>query len=252
MTFIRQRALKGEFLAGAWCNLNSPLSVEITAALGFDWLLVDQEHAPGDNRDLLAHAHAASQYPVSVLVRIAWVDRILIKRALDLGLGGIMVPYVQTAETAKEVVRYAKYMPQGERGVASSPRAAGYNANFKDYFATANDKLLTAVQIETGQSADNAEAIAAVDGVDVLFVGPLDLALNTNFYPAMFEDQKYVALLERVAKAAKNNGKACGILLPNVKWIPLLKGLGYTFIACGADGGMVANGMKASLDALRA
>jgi 2-keto-3-deoxy-L-rhamnonate aldolase RhmA len=252
MTYIRQRALKGEFLAGAWCNLNSPLSVEITAALGFDWLLVDQEHAPGDNGDLLAQAHAASQYPVTVLARVAWADRILIKRALDLGLGGIMVPYVQTAEAAREVVRYAKYMPQGERGVAASPRAAGYIATFTDYFTTANDKLLTAVQIETGLSVDNAEAIAAVDGVDVLFVGPLDLALNTNFYPAMFDDQKYVALLERVAKAAKNQGKACGILLPNVKWIPLLKGMGYTFIACGAEGGMIANGMKASLDALRA
>jgi len=252
MEYIRQRALKGEFLPGAWCNLNSQLSVEISAALGFDWLLIDQEHGPGDNKDLLVMAQAASRYPTTVLVRVAWVDRILIKRALDLGLGGIMVPYVQTAETAKEVVRYAKYMPQGERGIASSPRASGYNANFTDYFANANNNLLTVVQIETGQSVDNAEAIAAVDGVDVLFVGPLDLAISTKYHPVMFDDKNYVALLERVAKAAKNQGKACGILLPNVKWIPLLKGLGYTFVACGADGGMVANGMKSSLEALRA
>ena len=252
MEYIRQRALKGEFLAGAWCNLNSPLVVELSAALGFDWLLIDQEHAPGDNKDLLAHAQAASRYPACVLVRVAWVDRILIKRALDLGLGGIMVPYVQDAETARQVVRYAKYMPQGERGAASSPRASGYSANFANYFAQANDNLLTVVQIETGPSVDNAEAIAAVDGVDVLFVGPLDLSISTKYYPAMFDDKNYVALLERVAKAAKNHGKACGILLPNAKWIPLLKSLGYTFIACGADSGMVANGMKTSLDALRA
>ena len=251
MKYIRQSALKGEFLAGAWCNLNSSLAVEITASLGFDWLLVDQEHAPGDNKDLLSHAQAASRYPISVLARIAWVDRILIKRALDIGLGGIMVPYVQTAETAKEVVRYAKYTPQGERGIAASPRACEYNANFNDYFATANDNLLTVVQIETGQAVDNAEAIAAVDGVDVVFVGPLDLSISTKYYPVMFDDENYVALLERVAKAAKNQGKACGILLSNTKWIPVLKGMGYTFIACGADGGMVANGMKASLQALR-
>jgi 2-keto-3-deoxy-L-rhamnonate aldolase RhmA len=106
-------------------------------------------------------------------------------------------------------------------------------------------------QIETGKSVDNAESIAAIDGIDVLFVGPLDLSINVNLR-GMFEDDTYVARLKRVSQAAKKHGKACGILLPNAKWIPLLKELGFTFIACGSDGGYVLNSMKSTLEALLA
>ncbi len=251
MEFIRERALKGDFLAGAWLNLASPLTAEMAGMVGYDWLLIDQEHAPGDNWTILHQLQAAARYPVAPIVRVPWVDRILFKKILDLGAAGIMTPYVQTAEEAKEVVKFGKYMPMGERGIASSPRCAGYNMNFADYFENANKNTLFVAQIETGKSLDNAEAIAAVDGIDVLFVGPLDLSISTNLRK-MFEDDTYVANLKRVATAAKNNGKASGILLPHAKWIPLLKELGYTFIACGADGGYVLNGMKTTLEALRA
>ncbi|SBV95860.1 HpcH/HpaI aldolase/citrate lyase family protein [uncultured delta proteobacterium] len=251
MEFIRERALKGDFLAGAWLNLASPLTAEMAGLVGYDWLLIDQEHAPGDNWTILHQLQAASRFPVASIVRVPWVDRILFKKILDLGAAGIMTPYVQTAEEAKEVVKFGKYMPMGERGIASSPRCADYSTNFANYFENANKNTILVAQIETGKSVDNAEAIAAVDGIDVLFVGPMDLSISTNLRK-MFEDDKYVANLKRVATAAKNNGKACGILLPHAKWIPLLKGLGFTFIACGADGGYVLNGMKTTLEALRA
>ena len=251
MEFIRERILKGDFLPGAWLNLASPLTAEMAGLVGYDWLLIDQEHAPGDNWTLLHQLQAASRFPVAPIVRVPWVDRILFKKILDLGAAGIMTPYVQTAEEAKEVVRFGKYPPMGERGIASSPRCSDYSTNFQNYFENANKNTTMVVQIETGKSVDNAEAIAAVDGVDVLFVGPLDLSINTNLRD-MFENDKYVDNLRRVAVAAKNNGKACGILLPHVKWIPLLKGLGYTFIACGADGGYVLNSMKGTLESLRA
>ncbi|MCL2123181.1 MAG: aldolase/citrate lyase family protein [Desulfovibrionaceae bacterium] len=251
MEYIRERALKGDFLAGAWLNLASPLTAEMAGIVGYDWLLIDQEHAPGDNWTILHQIQAASRFPVAPIVRVPWVDRILFKKILDLGAAGLMTPYVQTAEEAKEVVRFGKYLPMGERGIASSPRCAGYSTNFQEYFANANKNLIMAAQIETGKSVDNAESIAAVDGIDVLFVGPLDLSISTDLR-GMFEDDKYVANLKRVSQAAKNHGKACGILLPNAKWIPLLKELGYTFIACGADGGYVLNSMKSTLEALRA
>jgi len=251
MEYIRERALKGEFLAGSWLNLASSLTAEMAGMVGYDWLLIDQEHAPGDNMTILHQLQAASRFPVAPIVRVPWVDRILFKKILDLGAAGLMTPYVQTPEEAKEVVRYAKYMPMGERGIASSPRCSDYSTNFADYFETANKNLILIAQIETGLSLDNAEAIAAVDGIDVLFVGPLDLAISTNLRK-MFEDPKYVDNLKRVAAAAKKHGKACGILLPNPKWIPLLKELGFTFIACGADGGYVLNSMKSTLEALRA
>ncbi|MDR3073405.1 MAG: 2,4-dihydroxyhept-2-ene-1,7-dioic acid aldolase [Deltaproteobacteria bacterium] len=251
MEYIRERALRGEFLAGAWLNLASPLTAEMAGLAGYDWLLIDQEHAPGDNWTILHQLQAASRFPVAPVVRVPWVDRILFKKIFDLGAAGIMTPYVQTAAEAREVVKFGKYMPMGERGIASSPRCSDYSSNFENYFASANKNLILIAQIETGLSLDNAEAIAAVDGIDVLFVGPLDLSISTNLRK-MFEDDKYVANLKRVAKAAKNNGKACGILLPNPKWIPLLKELGFTFIACGSDGGYVLSAMKSTLEALRA
>jgi 2-keto-3-deoxy-L-rhamnonate aldolase RhmA len=251
MEYIRERALQGDFLAGAWLNLASPLTAEMAGLVGYDWLVIDQEHAPGDNWTILHQFQAASRFPVAPIIRVPWVDRILFKKALDLGAAGIMTPYVQTAGEAKEVVKFGRYPPMGERGIASSPRCSDYSTNFENYFENANKNIAMIVQIESGKSVDNADAIAAVDGIDVLFVGPLDLSINTNLR-AMFEDDKYVANLRRIAAAAKNNGKACGIQLPHVKWIPLLKELGYTFIACGADGGYVLNGMKTTLEALRA
>ena len=251
MKFIRERVLKGEFFAGAWCNLASSITTEMAGAVGFDWVLLDQEHGPGDNMTLLHQMQSLAGARAGVIVRVPWADRILFKKALDLGASGLMIPYVQTVEEAKEIVKLAKYVPQGERGVASSPRCSTFSLNFTDYFANANGSLVTMVQMETPTAVNNAEAIAAVDGIDVLFVGPLDLSISSN-YRDMFENDKFVTLLKRVAAAAKNNGKACGILLPHVKWIPLLKGLGYTVIACGADGGYVLNGMKSSLEALRA
>jgi 2-keto-3-deoxy-L-rhamnonate aldolase RhmA len=251
MEYIRQRALKGDFLAGAWCNLASPISTEIIGTAGYDWILVDQEHGPGDNWTLMHQLQAVSRFPAAVVVRLPWVDRVCIKRTLDLGAAGIMIPYVQTAGEAKEVVKLAKYMPEGERGIAGSPRCMDYTTNFKQYFASANQKLITVVQIETAGSVENAEAIAAVPGVDVLFVGPLDLSYSVG-KPEWFADPSYVELLARVAKAAKKHGKAAGILLPKTDLIPQLKALGYTFIACGSDGGAVLAAMTATLKALRA
>jgi len=251
MEYIRERALKSDFLAGAWLNLASPLTAEMAGMVGYDWLLIDQEHGPGDSWTMLHQIQAASRFPVAPIVRLPWVDRILFKKTLDLGAAGIMTPYVQTAAEAKDMVRFGKYLPMGERGVAASPRCADYSLNFQEYFAHANTNLLLVAQIETGKSVDNAEAIAAVDGIDVLFVGPLDLSISLNLH-SMFEDDNYVAQLKRVSQSVKNQGKACGILLPHAKWIPLLKELGFTFIACGSDGGYVLNSMKSTLEVLRA
>ncbi len=249
--YIRERALKGEFLAGTWLNLASSMTSEMVGMAGYDWLLIDQEHAPGDNMTLLHQLQAVAGYTVAPIVRVPWVDRILFKKILDLGAAGIMAPYVQTAEEAKGVVRYGKYAPMGERGVAGSPRCMDYSANFQSYYENANKNLILIAQIETGLAVKNAEEIAAVEGIDVLFVGPLDLSINTGL-PGMYEDPAYVEHLKSVAAAAKKHGKVCGILLPHVKWIPLLKELGFTFVACGSDSGYVLGGMKSTLAALRA
>lgn len=250
MNFIRERVLNREFMAGAWCNLASGITVEMASTMGYDWVLVDQEHGPGDNMTLFGQIQAISVGSAAPLVRIAWNEMPRFKRALDIGAAGIMVPYVQNRQEAELAAASMRYSPAGLRGVASSPRAAGYGAGFESYHAAANASLLTIVQIETAQTLKNLDDIAAVKGVDVLFVGPLDLSTSLNM-PARFDDPRFIKVLETVARAAKKAGKAAGILLPGPGLTEQVRSLGFTFVAAGSDGGMVMTGLKHALDELQ-
>ena len=249
MDFIKERVLSGEFMIGAWCNLGSCLTVEMAARIGYDWILLDQEHGPGDNMTLLHQMQAAQAGNAAPLVRIAWNEMPRFKRALDLGAKGIMIPYVQDAEEARLAVDSMRYTPEGIRGVASSPRAAGFGREFDKYYSEANRKLLTVVQIETAEALANLESIAGVDGVDVLFVGPLDLSVSLNM-PGRFDDPAFREVLSQVSEAAKAAGKAAGILLPSPVHAKLVHSLGFSFVAAGSDGGMVVNGFSQSFEAL--
>lgn len=250
MSSIRERVLSGKFMAGAWCNLGSSITAEMASIMGYDWVLLDQEHGPGDNINLLSQVQAISIGAAAPLVRIAWNEMPRFKRALDIGAAGIMIPYVQNRQEAELAAASMRYSPVGLRGVASSPRATGYGANFEEYYATANDKLLTVVQIETGEAIKNLQEIADVDGVDVLFVGPLDLSISLNM-PGRFDDPEFLEILQKVSKTAKDSGKAAGILLPDPSVIERVYTLGFSFVAAGADGGMVMAGMKNSLNVMR-
>lgn len=243
MKYIRERVLGGEFMAGAWCNLGSAVTVEMAARAGFDWILIDQEHGPGDNMTLLHQIQAAEAWHGAVVVRIVWNEMPRFKRALDLGASGIMVPYVQTPREAADAVSFLRYPPEGLRGVASSPRATGFGRHFPEYFVEANRGLLTVVQVETRRTIENLEAIAAVPGVDVLFVGPLDLSVSLQ-KPGRFQDPDFIEVLKHTAAVAKAAGKAAGILLPGLSELELAVDLGFTFVAAGSDGGMVSAAMN--------
>ena len=247
MQYIREKVLSGELLSGAWCNLGSSLTVEMAAIIGFDWILIDQEHGPGDNVTLLNQIQAVGGRSSAPIVRITWNEMPRFKRALDLGAMGIMVPYVQTAQEAQYAVDSMRYSPEGSRGVASSPRAAGFSLNFKEYYSAANTNLLLAAQVETGKTLKNLEEIAIVDGVDVLFVGPLDLSISLGM-PEQFENPDFREILTKVAKTARSKGKAAGILVPNPDFIEMVCKMGFTFIAAGSDGGMVLTGMQNALN----
>lgn len=249
MHFIKEQVLSGRFMAGAWCNLASSLTTEMAARAGFDWILIDQEHGPGDSLTLLGQIQAVGARPCAPIVRIAWNEMPRFKQALDLGAAGIMIPYIETADDAARAVSYLRYPPQGVRGVASSPRATGFGTDFDDYFAAANRNLLTVTQIETARAVQNAKQIAAVDGVDVLFVGPMDLSLSVGM-PGRFEDPDYRAILAKVASIARDGGKAAGILLPSVQLLEMVYEMGYRFVAAGSDGGLVMQGMKNNLTAM--
>ncbi|MDR2077297.1 MAG: 2,4-dihydroxyhept-2-ene-1,7-dioic acid aldolase [Desulfovibrio sp.] len=250
MYYIRERVLAGEFMAGTWCSLGSAIAAEIVGLAGYDWVLLDSEHAPSTAPGLMAQMQALSRFAAAPIVRIPWLDQVYIKWALDLGASGIMVPYVETEEQAACAVSCMRYSPQGIRGLGTATRASDYGYAFPDYFSRANAELLTVVQIETLRAVDNAAAIAAVNGVGVLFVGPMDLS-NNGKMPGKFSDPRFMDMLEGIAAAARGQGKACGILLPEAGLVPSLREIGYTFIAVGSDSGLLTRHFRENLALMR-
>jgi len=249
MKFIQDRVAAGELLTGCFCTMGSTVSAEITGHAGFDFLVLDTEHGAGDQETLYGQLQAVSSTPAVALVRIAWNDRTRFKRALDAGAEGIMVPYVSSASEAAAAVAAMRYPPAGIRGVASYVRAARFGAEFAEYRARSDKELLTVLQIETADGVHAAAEIAAIDGVDVLFVGPGDLSFSMGM-PWQIEHPDFVDALVRIADGARSAGKAAGILLQTADQIPAAIERGYTFIALGADGGYVAAGAGAAAAAL--
>jgi len=248
---FRRRALAGEWLSGTFLNLGSPMTVEIAGLAGFDWLLIDHEHGPGGEDLLLHQLHAAAATPAFPLVRIAHNEPARFKRVLDAGASGVMVPYVNNAAEARAAVSAMRYPPHGTRGVAKFNRGAGFGGDFEEYYLHAHERLLGVIQIETPEAVANAEAIAAVDGVDVLFVGPTDLSYNMGIRDQL-ERPDFTAALRQVAAAARRHGKAAGILVHQPALVPKVRELGYTFTALGSDGGAARSGLLGFLAGLRA
>jgi 2-keto-3-deoxy-L-rhamnonate aldolase RhmA len=244
MKWIRERALSGEWIGGTWLNLGSSLTAEIAGKAGFDWLLIDLEHGMGDRHELLTQLQAIDATPAAPVVRIAWNDAVLFKRVLDLGVSGVMAPMVNTAEEARRAAAAMRFPPDGVRGVARMNRGCDFGPSFTDYFKNANSKLLTIIQIETTTAISNLDEIAAVDGVDVLFVGPLDLSVSLGV-PDQFDHPLEQGALAKVVAAARKAGKTPGILVANEDQLKTVKKLGFTFVAIGSDGGSVVNEMRA-------
>jgi len=249
MKYIRREVLGRKLVTGTWCNLGSSVTAEVAGLSGFDWVLLDMEHGLGDFSHLVPQLQAMAATPAAPVVRITQSDVGAIKRVLDMGASGVMVPFVNTAAEAKQVVSAMRYPPAGIRGAARFTRAASFGQEFDAYTRGANENLLTIVQIETQQAVDAADAIAAVDGVDVLFVGPTDLSTNLGI-PLKLDDPRFREAVKKVVAAAHGRGKAAGILLAQVAQIEQAVADGFTFIALGSDGGMVAAGMKAASEAL--
>ena len=247
---FRTRVLAGEFLAGTWLNLGSTITADMAGLCGFDWVVLDHEHGPGSDTTVIQQLQAVAGTPTVPLVRIAWNDPVRFKRVLDAGAHGVMVPYVSTAADARAVVQAMRYPPRGMRGVAKLTRASAFGARFDEYFAHAHEWLVSLVQIETEEAVRNAAEIAAVDGVDVVFVGPMDLTTSMGI-PGQYGDARFHDALGEVADAARGAGKAAGILLLDPANLPLVRELGYTVVALGSDGGAVQVGLKTSLSLLR-
>jgi len=247
---FRSRVLAQEWLIGTWLNLGSPVTAELAGLVGFDWVLLDHEHGPGGEDTMLHQLQAVAATPAVAIVRIAANEPARFKRALDMGAQGVMVPFVSSVAEAQATVAAMRYPPRGFRGVAKNHRASGFGADFEEYYLYAHEWLLTLAQIETAEAITNIDGIAAVDGIDVLFVGPTDLTYNIGIRD-QFDHPEFLGAIQRVVAAARKHGKAAGILVQNPALVAKCHEWGFTFVALGSDSGAVRAGLQQSAAALR-
>lgn len=238
-----KRALaEGRQQIGLWCSLPGSYTAELLAGAGFDWLLFDTEHSPGDVLTVLDQLQAVAPYPVSPVVRPAANDPVLIKRFLDIGAQTLLIPYVQTAGEARAAVQAIRYPPDGVRGVSALTRATRFG-RITDYGGRAAEELCLLVQVETVEAIAEIGAIASVDGVDGLFIGPGDLAASLGYvgqpgHPAV------VAVVEEAINAIRAHAKPAGILTSDQAFAQRCIALGTTFTAVGVDAGLLARGAE--------
>lgn len=217
---------------GLWVGLADPVAAEIAAGAGFDWLTIDQEHAPNDARSTLAQLQAMAAYPVEPIVRPLQADRALVKQAMDLGARTVLVPMVDTPELAAEMAAAVRYPPTGTRGVASA-RAARWG-RVADHWTQADEDACLVVQVESTTALDNLEAIAAVDGVDALFVGPSDLGAALGHLGAANHPEVRTAVCEAIG-AIRAAGKAAGVLGASPELAREYADAGASFVGVGVD-----------------
>ena len=242
---IRQRVLAGETLVGAFLSLASAPAAEIVGRAGLDWAIVDLEHGAGSEAELLGQLHALAATPTAGLVRPQSAERLRIGRALDLGAAGIMIPRLETPDEVREAISHLRFPPAGVRGVALLARGAGLGEVSHGDVASLNDEILGVFQVESPLAVRNARAIAAIDGVDVLFVGPADLSHSMGI-PGRFEDAAFRAGLATVVEACGAAGKSAGILLRNTRELGNYLDLGFRFVGLGSDAGWLLDGARAA------
>lgn len=218
---------------GTWLMAAAPATAEALGYGGFDFLVVDMEHVPVEFTDLAHILRAVGCTPADAVVRLAWNDQVLVKRALDAGARTLMLPFVQNAEEAKAAASYTRYPPQGIRGVAAVHRGSHFGT-IPNYLKSANDDICTIVQLETPDAIARLPEIAAVEGIDALFVGPGDLSAAMG-HIGNIAHPEVQALIEKAARDAHAAGKPIGIVGPNPDMVKRFIGYGYGYAAIASD-----------------
>jgi 4-hydroxy-2-oxoheptanedioate aldolase len=228
----------GKLQIGLWSSLCSNIVADIIGDSGFDWILLDTEHSPNEIPDLVEQLQAVRGGTATPIIRPAWNDAVLAKRALDIGAQTLLFPYVQNVEEAKRAVASTRYPPQGIRGVSVAARASRYGRT-PGYLGKANAEICVLVQVETREAMKELEAIAGVDGVDGVFIGPSDLAASLGHLGNPAHPDVQEAIHDAV-KRLKKVGKPAGILTGNEEEIRRYIEWGYLFVAVGSDVGLLA------------
>jgi len=237
---VKRKLKNGQKTIGGFLQMISPVSAEIMSQSGFDWLIVDLEHAPGDFANLQAQLQAMNGSAVVPFARVPWNDMVAIKRTLDTGVMGVLVPYVNTREEAEAAVAACKYPPEGVRGVAGSPRAAGYTRNTMPYLTSANDEVVVMIAVETMEAVENLDEILAVEGLDGIFIGPVDLASSMGHLgdPSQPEVQNTIA---RIESKVLPSDKFLGTLAGNWDKAEQCFEKGYQWMVLMQDGAAIKN-----------
>ena len=230
---FKQAILNKEKQIGLWSHLCSPISIEILADCGYDWLLLDMEHSPNDLSEIVAQLQAMKGGMATPIVRPPWNDMVTFKRLLDIGVQNLLVPYIQTAQEARDAVSFTRYPPHGVRGYAGAPRASHYG-RVKGYAQHSSEEICVLLQVETVQGLQNIEAIANVDGVDGVFIGPGDLSAALGHLGNPKHPDVLKVIDESIARI-KACGKAAGILTGDEALAKHYVDQGCLFVAVGAD-----------------
>lgn len=241
---FKQRLQSGQPQIGLWLGLADAYCAELAANAGFDWLLLDGEHAPNDLRSLLAQLQAIAPYPAQPIIRPPIGDASPIKQLLDIGAQTLLVPMVESAEQAAGLVRAMRYPPAGIRGVGSAlARASRWNS-IPGYLDAADAQMCLLVQVESVRGLENLDAIAAVEGVDGIFIGPADLSASMGHRGAPGHPAVVAAIEDGIARI-RRAGKAAGILATDEARARRYLELGCAFVAVGVDTSLLMRAMKA-------
>ena len=250
MKNLKQRILKQKTLIGTFLSLGNAVVSEMIGQADFDFVIIDLEHGVGNEQDTLHQLQALESCATAVLVRVEGHERQRVHRVLDMGATGIMFPRIKTFNEAKEAIATLYYPPLGVRGVAKLVRASSYGQKFNQYLARQEQDIVGIVQIETEEILSCIDKVAALEGVDILFVGPMDLSMAMGIF-GDFGHPRFIEALRITAEAASKSGKVCGTLLPSTDYLPLWHKMGYRFFTGGGDMVFINTGSQNMLKSLK-
>jgi 4-hydroxy-2-oxoheptanedioate aldolase len=241
---LKQRLQSGEVLYGCWVGLADAYAASVTATAGFDWLLIDGEHAPNDVRSLLAQLSVIDAGESLAILRPPDGNSTTIKQYLDIGARSLLVPMIESAQQAVDVVRATRYPPEGMRGVGAALARASEFGAIKDYVQTANAEILVLLQIESVKGLESVDEILGIDGVDGLFLGPSDLAADMGYVGQPHAPEVQSVIIDVVSRT-KAAGKIAGVLAMRDDSVEATRAAGATFIGVGIDVTSLATSLRA-------
>lgn len=248
---VKKKLKEDKVVVGSWMSILNEDVSRIVAKSGMDWILYDTEHGPPSFETIDRLVHAVSGLEALPLVRVVWNDINAIKQALDTGAYGVVIPWINSKEEAKNAVTYCKYPPEGLRGCAPGRAASAWNITVEEYIKTVNDEILVIVQIETKKAIDNIEDILTVEGIDATFIGPMDLSMSMGYRGQPYHPE-IIKAEEKVLEACRSSGVAPGIAFGrSIDHLNELIEKGFKFIGIGSDTEFLQRGCRETLNKIK-